>query len=126
MRRHALDPISLVFGTIFAGLGLIFLFGTVDLAALPPAWSWPIPLMIVGALIILLAVRSDRAYTPGRPDQDVVAVQLPGAAEPIEQVEGTAFAADEPPSPSAGPDAMPGDGTIDQLTDPDLAGDDAR
>jgi hypothetical protein len=60
MRRHGLDAISLVFGVIFAATGAVFLFGTVDISRIPPAWSWPIPLMIVGALIILLAVRRDR------------------------------------------------------------------
>ena len=78
MRRHALDPASLIFGAIFAAVGLTFLFGNVDLAALPPAWSWPIPLMIVGALIILLAVRRDRAYAPRRP------VLPADASEPFE------------------------------------------
>jgi len=60
MRRHALDAISLVFGLIFAATGAVFLFGNVDISQIPPAWTWPIPLMIVGALIILLAVRRDR------------------------------------------------------------------
>ena len=60
MRRHGLDAISLVFGLIFAATGAVFLFGNVDISRIPPAWTWPIPLMIVGALIILLAVRRDR------------------------------------------------------------------
>lgn len=60
MRRHAVDAISLVFGVIFAATGAVFLFGNVDISRIPPAWTWPIPLMIVGALIILLAVRRDR------------------------------------------------------------------
>ncbi len=67
MRRHGLDPISLFFGAVFAAVGGIFLFGNIDLSRVPPAWSWPIPLMIVGALIIALAVRSDR---PRHPDTD--------------------------------------------------------
>ena len=60
MRRQEFDPLSLVFGAIFTATGLIFLFGNVDLTRVPPAWSWPIPLMIVGALIILLSVRRGR------------------------------------------------------------------
>ena len=64
MRRHDFDPISMVFGAIFTATGLIFLFGDVDLARVPPAWSWPIPLMIVGALIILLSVRRGRTEPP--------------------------------------------------------------
>jgi hypothetical protein len=64
MRRHEFDPVSLVFGAIFAATGMIFLFGNVDLARVPPAWSWPIPLMIVGALIILLSVKRGRTEPP--------------------------------------------------------------
>jgi hypothetical protein len=64
MRRHDFDPISMVFGAIFTATGLIFLFGNVDLTRVPPAWSWPIPLMIVGALIILLSVRRGRTEPP--------------------------------------------------------------
>ena len=60
MRRHGLDAISLVFGVIFAATGAVFLFGNIDISEIPPAWTWPIPLMIIGALIILLAVRRDR------------------------------------------------------------------
>jgi hypothetical protein len=65
MRRHDFDPISLIFGVLFAVTGAVFLFATVDLNRVPPAWSWPIPLMIVGVLIILLAMRRERpAETP--------------------------------------------------------------
>jgi hypothetical protein len=75
MRRHALDPASLIFGLVFAGVGLTFLFGTVDLSNVPPAWSWPIPLMILGVLIILLAVRRDHAEPQAAPVQQVTAVE---------------------------------------------------
>jgi hypothetical protein len=67
MRRHRFDPISLVFGAIFTATGLVFLFGNVDLSRVPPAWSWPIPLMIVGALIILLSIKRERADVPPAP-----------------------------------------------------------
>jgi hypothetical protein len=70
MRRHQFDPISMVFGATFTATGLIFLFGNVDLTRVPPAWSWPIPLMIVGALIILLSVRRGRTE-PSAPEQVV-------------------------------------------------------
>ena len=83
MRRHDLDPISMVFGAIFTATGLIFLFGNVDLTRVPPAWSWPIPLMIVGALIILLSVRRGRTEPPA-PAQ--VGPELGHADEPTETV----------------------------------------
>ncbi len=60
MRRHDFDPISLVFGAIFTAAGLIFLFGNVDLDRVSTAWTWPIPLIVVGALIVLLAVGRSR------------------------------------------------------------------
>jgi hypothetical protein len=86
MRRHEFDPISLIFGAIFTTTGLIFLFGNVDLTRVPPAWSWPIPLMIVGALIILLSVRRGRTEPPasaqvgqelGYADETTETVKLP-------------------------------------------------
>jgi hypothetical protein len=86
MRRHEFDPISLIFGAIFTATGLIFLFGNVDLTRVPPAWSWPIPLMIVGALIILLSVRRGRTEPPasaqvgpelGYTDETTETVKLP-------------------------------------------------
>ena len=83
MRRHDFDPISMVFGAIFTATGLIFLFGNVDLTRVPPAWSWPIPLMIVGALIILLSVRRGRSEPPA-PEQ--VVPDLRYADEPSETV----------------------------------------
>jgi hypothetical protein len=70
MRRLGLDAISLVFGAIFAATGAVFLFGNVDISRIPPAWKWPIPLMIVGALIILLAVRRDQPADLPSPSVD--------------------------------------------------------
>jgi hypothetical protein len=64
MRRHGFDAISLGFGALFAAIGVVFLFGNVDLSRVPPAWSWPIPLMLVGMLIIVLATRRDRRIEP--------------------------------------------------------------
>jgi hypothetical protein len=68
MRRHAIDPISLVSGALITVLGLIFLFTAVDLSGIPTAWAWPIPLMVVGALIILLAIGRDRPRGADRSD----------------------------------------------------------
>jgi hypothetical protein len=61
MRRHELDPFSLVFGLLFATLGSIFLAGRVDATELHLEWIWPIPLIVLGALIIVMASRH-----PGR------------------------------------------------------------
>lgn len=57
MKRHPLDPFSLVFGTTFAFLGVLFLLADVDVSSLHLTWVWPVPLIVLGALIIALALR---------------------------------------------------------------------
>lgn len=57
MRRHQLDPFSLVFGATLAFLGLLFLLAEVDISSLHLQWIWPVPLIVLGALIIALAIR---------------------------------------------------------------------
>jgi len=71
MRRHDLDPFSLVAGALFAIVGLIFLFGSIDVASVPRAWAWPIPLIIVGALIVVLAASGVRRRSTGSEDAPV-------------------------------------------------------
>src|SRR5437764_15174354 len=60
MRRHRLDPISMIFGVLFAVIGGAFLFGNIDVATLPPALSWPVPLVVLGLAIISLALSGSR------------------------------------------------------------------
>jgi cytochrome c-type biogenesis protein CcmH/NrfF len=57
MKRHALDPVSLVFGLLFAGLGGVFLLASIDVATTGLRWVWPLPLLALGALLIALGVR---------------------------------------------------------------------
>ena len=57
MERHELDPFSLVFGAVFALLGVAFLVARPDVASL--RWVWPIPILALGALIVGLATRGD-------------------------------------------------------------------
>jgi hypothetical protein len=74
MKRHPLDPFSLVFGAAFAALGLVFLFASIDVSALHLRWLWPMPLIVVGILIIALAARGEaeqrRAANLAAPDDD--------------------------------------------------------
>jgi hypothetical protein len=63
MRRHEFDPISFVFGMIFAVLGLAFLSGRVDLGDLHLRWLWPVPLIAVG-LALLATTRNHDAKEP--------------------------------------------------------------
>jgi hypothetical protein len=59
VRRHSLDPFSLVFGATFALVGSLFLIARVDIATVHLKWVWPIPLIALGALIIGLAAHSE-------------------------------------------------------------------
>jgi hypothetical protein len=68
VRRHRLDPFSLVFGATFLLIGLTFLVARIDESTLRLRWLWPAPLIVLGALIIATAARGDR---PARPDDDL-------------------------------------------------------
>jgi hypothetical protein len=63
MRRHELDPVSLVFGFAFAALGLVFLLGGAD-QALRLRWIWPLLLLGLGAGILFDLARSNRRPEP--------------------------------------------------------------
>ncbi len=76
MRRHELDPVSLTFGFVFAGLGLLFLIGRAD-QALRLHWVWPLLLIVLGVGILVDVSRHrDRTPTPepedapAEPDRD--------------------------------------------------------
>jgi hypothetical protein len=61
MRRHELDPVSLVFGFAFSSAGLLFLAGHLD-QAVRLRWLWPVLLLALGLAILLdLNVRRPRA-----------------------------------------------------------------
>ena len=69
MNRHELDPISLTFGFVFTGLGLLFLIGRAD-QALRLQWIWPLLLLALGAGILLDLTR-DRGRQALEPDPEV-------------------------------------------------------
>ena len=60
MKRHPLDPFSFFFGSLFAFVGTLFMFAGLDVEDLHLNWVWPIPLIVLGALIILLSLREHR------------------------------------------------------------------
>lgn len=60
MKRHGLDPFSLVFGAVFSIIGGLFLFARTDVEDLHLKWIWPIPLIVLGGLIIALSLRENR------------------------------------------------------------------
>ncbi|HJT37645.1 MAG TPA: hypothetical protein VJ818_04400 [Actinomycetota bacterium] len=61
MKKHSVDPFSLVFGTAFGLLGMIFLITRAKITNLHLQWVWPIPLIVLGVLIVVLASRGERA-----------------------------------------------------------------
>ncbi len=78
MHRHRLDPLSLVAGVAFASLGIVLMIGRTDVASLHLDKIWPIPVIVLGVLIILLAVRNG-----GRPEVEASVQQGSlGGAQP--------------------------------------------
>ncbi len=51
MRRQALEPVSLMAGLAFVGIGLVFLLGDADLAT-RVRWTWPILLVSAGIAVL--------------------------------------------------------------------------
>jgi hypothetical protein len=75
MKKHALDTVSLVFGTIFVLLGAAFIgFGNPWRAILIDVnWTWlgPLALLALGVAIVLpLLRRNDEPVHPGTPPKD--------------------------------------------------------
>jgi hypothetical protein len=56
VKGHAFDPVSFVFGLLFAFLAVFVLSGN-NLADLYPLWVWTLPAMAVGLLVVLYGVR---------------------------------------------------------------------
>ncbi|MBA2632764.1 MAG: hypothetical protein H0U86_07165 [Chloroflexi bacterium] len=67
MSRHRADPVSLMFGLLFAAIGLILLSG--GDGALSLAWVGPLTAVALGALLIL-AARSTRTAPDEQPPED--------------------------------------------------------
>jgi hypothetical protein len=89
MRRHELDPISLVFGFAFTAAGLLFLAGRLD-QAVRLRWLWPLLLLALGlgVLLDLNARRPKGSAEPadladaGSVDAGPVEAKRPTEAEP--------------------------------------------
>ena len=48
MNQHELDPLSLIAGMVFAGLGILFLLDDAGSLTVQPRWVWPILLIAIG------------------------------------------------------------------------------
>jgi hypothetical protein len=103
MRRHALDPVSLVFGFAFTAAGVLFFAGQFD-QAVRLRWLWPVLLLVLG-LGILLDLGTRREQAAPDPAEAPVDAQ-PGAAvtepdraaaepEPAEPVAAAPVAAEQ-------------------------------
>ena len=67
MRRHRLDPFSLVFGVCFAALGLGTMIGHWDVTSWKLPWVWPLPIIAIGLVIVVMAARRERPERPTPP-----------------------------------------------------------
>jgi len=67
MQRHRFEPVSLLFGVIFAGAGLLVLLGG-DLWRVNWSWFWPAALTL-GGLAVLLSARPKRNSDDDGADQ---------------------------------------------------------
>ena len=53
MKRHSFDPISLVSGAVFTGLGVAWLAGMVSFGRHDPPWLWAAGLVALGLAVIV-------------------------------------------------------------------------
>ncbi len=114
MKRHALDPLSLVFGLLLTGIGLLFLVGGIDAADLRGEFVWPLPVLILGAAIVAVALSSkDRSEASGAA---VAAKEAPGPESPSTALERTSAAPGSDIEPTTGPGgaATPPSGTAEE------------
>jgi len=72
MRRHGFDPLSFVLGALFMAVGLTFLFGDADIGDLHLSVVWPIPLIVVGLLMLVTAAqrRNRQAEADASPGEE--------------------------------------------------------
>lgn len=56
MKRHPLDPVSLVAGVLFSALGIAFFAGGIDLTGDGSRWIWPAGFIALG-LAVLATIR---------------------------------------------------------------------
>jgi hypothetical protein len=97
MRRHELDPVSLVFGFAFTAAGLLFLAGGVD-QAVRLRWLWPLLLLALGLGILLdLGGRRTQAAADATEAEPPAATERPAEPQPPAPAERHAE-----PAPPAG------------------------
>ena len=109
--RHELDPISLTFGLLFTGLGLLFLVGQAD-QALRLKWVWPLLMFAIGAAILLDVTRGrDRTEPEAAPEVHSELELEPES--PSVPTPASASGAASAPTSGAGPAGPDPDGPVD-------------
>src|SRR5690242_15931014 len=108
MRRHNFDPISFILGALFAAIGLTFLFGNADLGDFHLAVVWPLPLIVIGLLMLVTTLqrrtRHETALTPApRPGATTATVPATTATVPATTMSAPAAGASEPAPTLIGP-----------------------
>ena len=104
MRRHELDPVSLVFGFAFSSAGLLFLVGRLD-QAVRLRWLWPLLLLALG-LGVLLDLNARRPKAPVEPADEADTAE-PLAAEAPEAEPAAAGQPEAEPVVPGQPEAEP-------------------
>lgn len=56
MKRHGLDPVSLVFGLLFLLVALVFAGGDRSAADVGPVWLWAVPALALGLLALMWGI----------------------------------------------------------------------
>jgi hypothetical protein len=99
MKRHRLDPVSLLCGLVFAGLGLSLLTGALSPSTRHLDLVWPAAVVVLG--LALLASGRDRREPVGAPSEAAGRSEPappPGEPEPTEP-------APSGPEPAGSPEA---------------------
>jgi hypothetical protein len=104
--RRIPDPGSLIAGITFAGIGLIFLVGNVELAD-RARWVWPIVLVGLGAGLLAAVLRRVAEPAAERPVAGTTPTFQPTDPSTLAPPDEPAAAAALPYEPSGEPDAGP-------------------
>jgi hypothetical protein len=67
MTRHDFDPLSLVAGVLFAGLGIASLAGSVDYLDVDLSWVWPLTIVALGLALLAGSVAKSRPEATDAP-----------------------------------------------------------
>jgi hypothetical protein len=70
MKRHVFDPVSLVAGVLFGGLGIAFLTGNLAYGDSDVAWVWPAAIVALGLALLIGAREGQPAPPEVEPDAE--------------------------------------------------------